>query len=63
MKTLNVPITDALKTLLDSYSKANGIHKKKVVELALEGYLKRAAPPAVKGADAINPFDDHPSLR
>lgn len=42
MKSLNVPIKDSLKILLDAYSKSNGIHKKKVVELALDEYLKKA---------------------
>lgn len=63
MKTLNIPIAAALKERLDSYSIANGIHKKKVVELALEAYLKKTASPAATDADAGMPFDDHPVLR
>ena len=62
MKTLCVPIADSLKTLLDAYSKANGIHKKKVVELALDEYLRKSAPVA-KATGAAATFDDHPSLR
>jgi predicted transcriptional regulator len=42
MKPLNVPIPDLLKERLDAYALANGIHKKKVVELALDEYLKKA---------------------
>lgn len=41
MKVLNVPIPDLLKERLDTYALANGIHKKKVVELALDEYLKK----------------------
>ena len=42
MKVLNVPIPDALKDRLDAFSLVNGVNKKKIVELALDEYLKQA---------------------
>jgi len=40
MKALNVPIPEKLKEDLDSFAKENGIHKKKIVELALLQYMR-----------------------
>lgn len=41
MKYLNVALSAELKTVVDSYSEASGIQKKKLVELALIDYINR----------------------
>ena len=42
MKYLNVPMSEDLLKQLDTYSKDHGIYIKKIVELALIAYLKKA---------------------
>ena len=47
MKILHMPINDALKASLDRYAKQEGVHKKKIVELALADYLKKRIKPVL----------------